>query len=60
LYSRTEADLIPEVSECVRDTVDVYPSYATDEAYRIHFFGDEIGIESFDTKTHKSLKNLIG
>jgi excinuclease ABC subunit B len=32
-------------------------SYA-DEAYRIHFFGDEIEIESFDTKDSKVLENL--
>jgi excinuclease ABC subunit B len=50
LYSRTEADFNPGSFRIKGDTVDVYPSYA-DEAYRIHFFGDEIGIESFDTKT---------
>jgi excinuclease ABC subunit B len=50
LYSRTEADFNPGSFRIKGDTVDVYPSYA-DEAYRIHFFGDEIEeIESFDTK----------
>ncbi|MFT5646499.1 MAG: excinuclease ABC subunit B [Aureispira sp.] len=51
LYSRTEADFNPGSFRIKGDTVDVYPSYA-DEAYRIHFFGDEIEeIESFDIKT---------
>jgi excinuclease ABC subunit B len=51
LYSRTEADFNPGSFRIKGDTVDVYPSYA-DEAYRIHFFGDEIEeIESFDVKT---------
>ena len=51
LYSRTEMDFTPGNFRIKGDTVDVYPSYA-DEAYRIHFFGDEIEeIESFDVKT---------
>jgi excinuclease ABC subunit B len=51
LYSRTEADFNPGSFRIKGDTVDVYPSYA-DEAFRIHFFGDEIEeIESFDVKT---------
>ncbi|MFV8442592.1 excinuclease ABC subunit UvrB [Flavobacterium sp. LB2P44] len=50
LYSRTEADFNPGSFRIKGDTVDIYPSYA-DEAYRVHFFGDEIEeIESFDTK----------
>jgi excinuclease ABC subunit B len=36
----------------------VYPSYA-DDAYRIHFFGDEIEeIESFDLKTSKVIERM--
>ena len=51
LYSRTEADFTPGNFRIKGDTVEVYPSYA-DDAYRIHFFGDEIEeIESFDIKT---------
>jgi excinuclease ABC subunit B len=58
LYSRTEADFIPGSFRIKGDTVDVYPSYA-DEAYRIHFFGDEIEeIESFDTKDSKVLEKF--
>jgi excinuclease ABC subunit B len=50
LYSRTEADFTPGSFRIKGDTVDVYPSYA-DDAYRIHFFGDEIEeIERFDVK----------
>ena len=51
LYARTEADFNPGTFRIKGDTVEVYPSYA-DDAYRIHFFGDEIEeIESFDAKT---------
>jgi excinuclease ABC subunit B len=58
LYSRTEADFNPGSFRIKGDTVDVYPSYA-DEAYRIHFFGDEIEeIESFDTKNSQVLEKF--
>lgn len=58
LYSRTEADFNPGSFRIKGDTVDVYPSYA-DEAYRIHFFGDEIEeIESFDPKNSKVLEKF--
>ncbi|HRL72067.1 MAG: excinuclease ABC subunit UvrB [Flavobacterium sp.] len=58
LYSRTEADFNPGSFRIKGDTVDVYPSYA-DEAYRIHFFGDEIEeIESFDTKNSLVLEKF--
>lgn len=58
LYSRTEADFNPGSFRIKGDTVDVYPSYA-DEAYRIHFFGDEIEeIESFDPKDSKVLEKF--
>jgi excinuclease ABC subunit B len=51
LYSRTEMDFNPGNFRIKGDTVDVYPSYA-DDAFRIHFFGDEIEeIERFDVKT---------
>nr|WP_314896841.1 excinuclease ABC subunit UvrB [uncultured Flavobacterium sp.] len=58
LYSRTEADFNPGSFRIKGDTVDVYPSYA-DEAYRVHFFGDEIEeIESFDVKNSKVLEKF--
>ena len=58
LYSRTEADFNPGSFRIKGDTVDVYPSYA-DEAYRIHFFGDEIEqLESFDTKNSLVLEKF--
>ena len=51
LYSRTEMDFTPGNFRIKGDTVDIYPSYA-DDAFRIHFFGDEIEeIESFDVKS---------
>lgn len=56
LYSRTEADFNPGNFRIKGDTVEVFPSYA-DDAFRIHFFGDEIEqIESFDTKTSRVLE----
>jgi excinuclease ABC subunit B len=58
LYSRTEADFTPGNFRIKGDTLEVYPSYA-DDAYRIHFFGDEIEeIESFDTKTAKVIEQI--
>jgi excinuclease ABC subunit B len=56
LYSRTEADFTPGNFRIKGDTVEVYPSYA-DDAFRIHFFGDEIEeIECFDVKTSKVIE----
>ena len=58
LYSRTEADFTPGSFRIKGDTVDIYPSYA-DEAYRIHFFGDEIEeIESFDVKNSQVIEKF--
>jgi excinuclease ABC subunit B len=58
LYSRTEADFNPGSFRIKGDIVEVYPSYA-DDAYRIHFFGDEIEeIESFDLKTSKVIERF--
>ncbi|WP_374175392.1 excinuclease ABC subunit UvrB [Flavobacterium tructae] len=58
LYSRTEADFTPGNFRIKGDTVEVYPSYA-DDAYRIHFFGDEIEeIESFDVKTSQVIEKF--
>lgn len=51
LYSRTEADFTPGNFRIKGDTVEIFPAYS-DEAFRIHFFGDEIEeIDSFDPKT---------
>ena len=48
LYSRTTAEFNHGNFRVKGDVVDIYPSYA-DEAFRIHFFGDEIEeIEAFD------------
>ncbi|MBX9887334.1 MAG: excinuclease ABC subunit UvrB [Flavobacteriaceae bacterium] len=58
LYSRTEADFTPGNFRIKGDTVEVYPSYA-DDAFRIHFFGDEIEeIESFDVKTSQVIEKF--
>ena len=56
LYSRTTAEFNHGSFRIKGDTVDVYPSYA-DDAFRIHFFGDEIEeIEAFDPKTNKLIE----
>ena len=56
LYSRTEAEFSHGNFRIKGDTVDVYPSYA-DNAFRIHFFGDEIEeIEAFDPGTNDVLE----
>ncbi len=56
LYARTEAEFLPGNFRIKGDTVDIYPSYA-DDAFRIHFFGDEIEeIESFDPRTKEILE----
>ncbi|MDC1321600.1 excinuclease ABC subunit UvrB, partial [Flavobacteriaceae bacterium] len=58
LYSRTEADFNRGNFRIKGDTVDVFPGYA-DEAYRIHFFGDEIEeIESFDPISNNRIENF--
>ncbi len=58
LYARTEADFTPGTFRIKGDTVEVYPSYA-DDAFRIHFFGDEIEeIESFDVKNAQVLEKF--
>jgi excinuclease ABC subunit B len=58
LYSRTEADFNPGNFRIKGDTLEVYPSYA-DDAYRIHFFGDEIEeIERFDLKSSKVIERM--
>lgn len=53
LYSRTEADFRHGNFRIKGDTVDIFPSYA-DDAFRIHFFGDEIEeIEAFNIQTNE-------
>ena len=56
LYSRTEGDFNHGNFRIKGDTVDIFPSYA-DDAYRIHFFGDEIEeIESFDIMNNQVIE----
>jgi excinuclease ABC subunit B len=56
LYSRTEADFHHGNFRIKGDTVDIFPSYA-DDAFRIHFFGDEIEeIESFNIQTNEIIE----
>ncbi|UKM66346.1 excinuclease ABC subunit UvrB [Flavobacteriaceae bacterium GSB9] len=53
LYSRTEGEFHHGNFRIKGDTVDIFPSYA-DDAFRIHFFGDEIeDIESFNIQTNE-------
>ncbi|MBK8601300.1 MAG: excinuclease ABC subunit UvrB [Flavobacterium sp.] len=58
LYSRTEADFTPGSFRIKGDTIEIYPSYA-DDAFRIHFFGDEIEeIERFDIKNAQVIEKF--
>jgi len=57
LYSRTEADFNHGNFRIKGDTIDIFPSYA-DNAFRIHFFGDEIeDIEAFDIQTNEVIEH---
>lgn len=57
LYSRTEAQFSNGNFRIKGDTVDIFPGYA-DNAFRIHFFGDEIEeIEAFDVQTNEVLES---
>ena len=56
LYSRTEGEFNHGNFRIKGDTVDVFPSYA-DDAFRIHFFGDEIeDIEAFNVQTNQVIE----
>jgi excinuclease ABC subunit B len=57
LYSRTEGQFNNGNFRIKGDTVDIFPGYA-DNAFRIHFFGDEIEeIEAFDVQTNAVLES---
>ncbi|CAH8281589.1 excinuclease ABC subunit B [Mariniflexile fucanivorans] len=56
LYSRTEGEFNHGNFRIKGDTVDIFPSYA-DDAFRIHFFGDEIeDMESFNIQTNQVIE----
>ena len=56
LYSRTEEEFNHGNFRIKGDTVDIFPSYA-DDAFRIHFFGDEIEeIEAFNIQTNEVIE----
>ena len=56
LYSRTTAEFNHGNFRVKGDVVDIYPGYA-DDAFRIHFFGDEIEeIEAFDPNTNRVIE----
>ncbi|GAA4816753.1 excinuclease ABC subunit UvrB [Litoribaculum gwangyangense] len=56
LYARTEGEFNHGNFRIKGDTVDIFPSYA-DDAFRIHFFGDEIeDIEAFNIQTNEVIE----
>ncbi len=56
LYSRTEGEFNHGNFRIKGDTLDIFPSYA-DDAFRIHFFGDEIeDMESFNIQTNQVIE----
>ena len=58
LYARTETEFLRGRFRIKGDTVDIFPGYA-DEAFRVHFFGDEIEeIECFDPQSMQVLRTF--
>jgi len=58
LYARTETEFLRGRFRIKGDTVDIFPGYA-DEAFRVHFFGDEIEeIECFDPQSMNVLRSF--
>jgi excinuclease ABC subunit B len=56
LYSRTEAEFSRGTFRIKGDTIDVFPGYE-DNAFRIHFFGDEIEeIEAFVVQSNEVIE----
>lgn len=56
LYSRTEAEFSNGRFRIKGDTVDVFPGYG-DDAFRIHFFGDEIeDIEAYNPQNNELIE----
>lgn len=59
LYSRTEAEFMRGTFRVSGDTVEVYPAYSDDYAYRIMFWDDEIdSLESFDPESGKIITEM--
>ncbi len=57
LYSRTEAEFLRGTFRIKGDTVDIFPGYE-DNAFRIHFFGDEIEeIEAFVVQSNEVIES---
>jgi len=58
LYSRTTAEFSRGNFRVLGDVIDIFPGYA-DNAFKIHFFGDEIErIESFDPIDNTRLEDF--
>lgn len=59
LYSRTEAQFERGTFRVSGDTIELYPAYSDDYAYRILFWDDEIeALESFIPETGKIIEKL--
>lgn len=58
LYSRTETELLRGTFRVSGDTIEIYPAYADDYAYRIMFWDDEVdSLEFFDPETGKIMED---
>lgn len=58
LYARSETEFQRGQFRVKGDTIDIFPAYS-DQAIRVHYFGDEIEeIETFDPKTGKRINSL--
>ncbi len=59
LYTRSERDLTTASFRVNGDTIDIMPSYAENEAYRVMMFGDEIeGLYRIDPMTGQRLEEV--
>src|SRR5690606_39992464 len=58
LYSRSEVDFQRGNFRVRGDVTDIFPAYS-DQAVRVHFFGDEIEeIETFDPQSGRKISSL--
>ena len=58
-YSRNDMDFVRSCFRLKGDTLDIFPSYSSEIAVRVEFFGDEIEtISEFDPVTNRKINHL--
>ncbi len=57
LYARTTTDFVRGTFRVLGDTIDIYPAYADNYAFRVTMFGDEVEeIERFEAESGKRIE----